>query len=165
MGETNLSSLSKIGKKYLFCCCFEFEIYLSVILSWFWEDAGKAACRHLERVLLFSCTHPLCLYEVYLPHREKEWGPGSCRRTTDKHSQHSGGQLRGFLLAASVHISSITAASKYLLYLRTSAMWEVSAFMWSLVPIQRTSHCGSVVIWTSTALYKFIKPVIVVNWA
>lgn len=162
MEETNLSSLSKIGKKYLFGCCFEFGIYFSVILSWFWEDAGKAACRHLERVLLFSRTHPSCLYEVYLPHRRSK-APAE-RALTSIHSTVVGNFVASFWLLQSTSQVSLLLV-KYLLYLCTSTIREVSAFMSSLVPIKRTSHCGSVVIWTSTTLYKFIKSIIVISWA
>lgn len=163
MGETNLSSLSKIGKKYIFCCCFEFGIYLLIILSWLWEGAGKAACRCLERVLLFSWTRPLCLCEVYLPHREEEQGPGFCWGSTDKHSLHSGGQFCGFLLAVSLHISSITAASKYLL---TFAPHRCGRFsIYGIFSPNAKNHCDSVVIWISTTLYKFIKSITVINLA
>lgn len=112
-----LAVCQKTGKKYLFFLLFGvWDVPFSYSFL-FWGDAGKAECRCLERVLLFSCTHPLCLCEVCLPHREKEQGPGSCR----------------------VHWQAFTA--------------------------QRTSHCGSVVIWTSAILCKFIKSIIAVNQA
>lgn len=70
-----------------------------------------------------------------LPCRKEEQGPGSRRGSgIAKCSQHRDRWPCGFLLAASLHISSITAASKCLLYLCTSAVWKALPFMLSFSP-------------------------------
>jgi len=144
-GKKSLRSLSKIGKKYLLLSLEFVFLLLPPVLEKMLEkqktDIWKGLC---------SLWHPAftALCGVHLPRRKEEQGPGSCRMSAiappSIHSMVAGHLAVGSLLAP-LHIWSITAASKYLLYLCTSRMWKALAFLLSLVPIQRTSHCGSIV--------------------
>lgn len=167
MGETNLSNLSEIGKKYLFLLLFWiWDIYFSHSFL-FLRRCWKSRMQTFGKGSVFL-LHPSFMSLWSLPASQREGArPWLLQR---EHWQAFTAQWWAALWLPSgcfsPHLKYYCCySSKYLLYLCTSTMFHVSAFTLSLAPIKRTTHCGSVVIWTSTTLHKFIKSIIVVNLA
>lgn len=146
--KKNLRHLSKIAEKYL---VFEFSIFY-VILSYIGEDAGKGEDGHLEMAPL-SPPSSLSASQWSLSALHKGETRLWLLQEVWQHCQAftaNSRQLCSLLLAAALHVLSITASSEYLLYLCSSVTWKALAIMHLLSQYKdQVSHCGSVVFWTS----------------